>query len=102
MNSSGMNSHSIQPSSTNLHNSGLSSNQVNPSLGLNGSAGMGGNPGGMGHGMGIGSGMGVGHGHFAMNGLNASPEASRATASGPYWQQQMLRAEVSPDAPTCG
>jgi hypothetical protein len=53
-------------------------------------------PGGMGHGMGMGAGMGGGsHGHFGMGGLNASPEVSRATASGPYWQQQMMRAEVS-------
>lgn len=50
----------------------------------------------MGHGMGMGAGMGGGsHGHFGMGGLNASPEVSRATASGPYWQQQMMRAEVS-------
>jgi len=53
----------------------------------------------MGHGgIGMGSSMGGGGshgGHFGMGGLNASPEVSRATASGPYWQQQLIRADVS-------
>lgn len=73
---------------------GQGSSSVN--VNVNGS-GMGMNTGqGMGHGMNMGSsGQSGGLTHFGMSGgLNTSPEASRATASGPYWQQQMLRAEA--------
>lgn len=102
----GVGAHGLQPNNTGMQSGGGGVGAIgvggSGQNGMNGVGGMGAVHGGM-----VGLGQGGAHTHaqhFALAGLNSSPEAARASSavsiSGPFWQQQLVRAEACRQAST--